>query len=313
MRPVARAHVYGTWGAVAVLVGACRTPPAPCLGELGCEVACPRDSTVDASGRCACQSGDLPVLGACVPPAVADGYCGRAGRASPGGCEFIACGPDEAVDSDVGCVPIATLVHGGPSACPAGAALVVASGATACVEPDVACPRGSQARASSCARAPRCPAGTLASSGGCRPLLVHRHAGAPVVDVGAWAAIVLGVDGGPGSPDLCRPLQRHPAALGVQRGESLTVELRITITVPDEDITRVLVLVDAVAPARQGTDAEADAQVRAHPDAGRPLPPGAAAVAEAAVGSLVETLRGLGGQALATRTSGTFRCTITSL
>jgi hypothetical protein len=130
-----------------------------------------------------------------------------------------------------------------------------------------------------------------------------------VVDVGAWASIVLGIDGGPGSPDLCRPLQVHPAAFGVDQGGSLVVEVRVALTIPDEDITRVLADVEV-----RGIPG-ADVEVRGIPVTGaaRSLPPSAAPVAEAAVGSLVEPLRGLGGDALATRTAGTFRCTITSL
>jgi hypothetical protein len=306
MGPAALALLYGT-AAVVVLTGACRAP-APCLAGLACEAACPRDSTVDASGRCACGSGDLPVLGACVPPAVADEYCGRAERASADGCAFVECDADEAVDSDSGCVPVASLEHGGASACQPGTSVVVASGRTACVAPDVACPRGSRAQGAACVRPPRCPAGTLGLDGACRPIVVRRHAGIPVVDVGAWASIVLGVDGGPGAPDLCRPLQGHPAALGVVQGESLVVGVHVALTVPDEDLTRVVAEVEVHG--RPGTSAESE--VRAHVE-GRSLPPSAGAVAEAAVAGLVEPLRGLGGEALATRTAGSFRCTITSL
>jgi hypothetical protein len=135
-----------------------------------------------------------------------------------------------------------------------------------------------------------------------------------VVDVGAWASIVLGIDGGPGSPDLCRPLQVHPAAFGVDQGGSLVVEVRVALTVPDEDITRVLADVEVRGIPEVREIPGADVEVRA---AGttevRSLPLSASPVAEAAVASLVEPLRGLGGDSLATRTAGTFRCTITSL
>jgi hypothetical protein len=139
---------------------------------------------------------------------------------------------------------------------------------------------------------------------------VRRHAGIPVVDVGAWASIVLGVDGGPGAPDLCRPLQGHPAAFGVGQGESLVVDVRVALTVPDEDLTRVVAEVEVRR--RPGTSPETEVRAHAHVE-GQSLPPSAAPVAEAAVAGLVEPLRGLGGEALATRTAGSFRCTITSL
>jgi hypothetical protein len=294
--------------AFAPLLGACRKTqaqvPGACPGST-CEVACPRDAEVDATGRCACHTGDVRVLGACVPPPVADAYCGRAARASGQGCAFVACGPEEAADVDVGCVPIVSLAHGGggPAVCPPDAALVVASGHTACVPPDAACPRGSQARGASCVRPAGCPPGTLGSEGSCRPVVLRgagggtlTKTGGTIVDVGAWAALVLGRDGGAGSADLCRPLQARPAAFGVERGETLTVEVSVAITVPDEDVTGVL----------------ADVRVTPSPGA-HPLPPAAAPLADTAVATLLEPLRGLGGEASATRVESRLKCVVTSL
>jgi len=235
------------------------------------------------------------VLGACVPPPVADAYCGRAGRASSRGCAFVACGPEEAVDLDVGCVPIVSLAHTGAAACSPGASLVVAASIPACVPPDVACPRGSRSQGATCARPAQCPPGTLAVRDVCHPVVLRRQGGGgtPIVDVGAWAALALGLDGGLGAADLCRPLQAHPAAFGLDRGETLAVDLHVAITVPDEDMTRVL----------------SDVRVTA----AHPLPPAAAPVAASAVATLLEALRGLGGESSATRVETLVTCTITSL
>lgn len=165
-------------------------------------------------------------------------------------------------------------------------------------------------------RAPRCPAGSLASAGRCRPILVPRYAGMPVVDLGAWASIVLGIDGGPGSSDLCRPLEGAPATFGVERGQSLVVELRVAITVPDEDISRVRADVDVNAEVYAGPPKAEPAKpepTKADADTARPLPPAAGPAAAASVGSLLEALRGLGGQSIATRTEVAVQCTISNL
>jgi len=120
--------------------------------------------------------------------------------------------------------------------------------------------------------------------------------GLPRVDVGAWAALAFGVDGGSGSPYLCRPLAQRPAAFELAPGKTMTVRVRVALTVPDQDLTLV------------------DAGVRAIDAAsGRPLPSAAQGVVRSAVASLVEPLRSLGGEASAAAVQVEVRCTIASL
>jgi hypothetical protein len=134
--------------------------------------------------------------------------------------------------------------------------------------------------------------------------------------VGAWAALALGVDGGSGSPWLCRPLAQRPSLFaGDLRGDlrdvriatngldaghgdgdpstsagasaddeksaSLTVRISVSATFPDEDLSRLHV------------------DVRALDAAGHSLAPAAEGVVTGAVGTLFELLRGLGGEASA--------------
>jgi len=255
--------------------------------------ACPRDARPDASGRCACDPGDVPVLGACVPPPVADAYCGPAARATASGaCVFLACGADDAVDVDTGCVPLGALLHGGPRSCAAGATLAIEGRRSVCIPADAACPRGTRASGALCAHSPQCPPGTLTESGGtCRPVVLRGDGGSRVVDLGAWAALVLGADGGPASADLCRPLQTRPAALEVGAADRVSLRLRIALSAPGNDVTRVSAAVHVTSPGA------------AHP------PPGAAAaLAETAVATLLEPLRGLGGETTATRVDVEVRC-----
>ena len=272
---------------LALSSGACHAPPARVASP---PLACPRDASPDAAGRCACTAGDVPVLGACVPPPVADGYCGPAAHATAtDACSFPVCASNDAVDLEAGCVPIAALLHGGPRSCGAGASLAVEDRRSVCIPADAACPRGTHADGVACVHPPACPPGTLATTGACRPIVLRGEGGSRIVDLGAWAAVVLGHDGGPGSADLCRPLQARPLALELPPADRLALHLRITLSAPDGDVTRVSAEVRVAAP-------------------GAAVPPAAAALAERAVASLVEPLRGLGGEATATRVDVEVRC-----
>jgi hypothetical protein len=306
-----RARSAVVLGALAALASPGCRAPAPCVG-VACGAACPRDAYVDASGRCACEAGDVAVLGACVPLRVADAYCGPAARsrgAAEGvACAFPVCSGGEVDDVDAGCIDLSTVAHGGPKTC-AGGAMVVEARRFVCVPAEAACPPGSHASAkatgasATCEHPPSCPPGTLEAGGACRPVVVRgwrRGASVPVVDLGAWAALVLGTDGGPGSSDLCRPLQLHPLEMGLAPGESLELSLRIALRVPDQDVAAVhaRVTMTTAAPPTHATHA---------------LPPAATTLAERAVASLVEPLRGLGGEASASSLEVQVRCVVSSL
>jgi hypothetical protein len=136
-------------------------------------------------------------------------------------------------------------------------------------------------------------AGAGVGATACRPI-VSRGAGRPgaTVDVGAWALVVLGPDGGAGSPDLCRPLAQRPEALGLTRGESAALRLRISLAVPDQDMTRVHAAVVALR------------------DDGGSLPTAAQTVANTAMQTLLEPLRSLGGEATAAEVKVEVRCPV---
>jgi hypothetical protein len=133
------------------------------------------------------------------------------------------------------------------------------------------------------------------------------------VDVGAWAAIVLGFDGGSGSRDLCQPLQQDALALalparqgpragveGVDAAVATDVEISVSLIVPDQDISRVRADVHAaVAFSAPGSGAPA---YLSRPDLDRRV--------SADVGTLVEALRGLGGEATAAAVDVRVRCTL---
>jgi hypothetical protein len=257
--------------AVVAIAGCAVRPGAP---------ICARDALVGPGGRCACAPGRALFLGACIAPALADAICGPAARFEGGRCAFRACGPGEVLDIDGPCVPVAS-VQRGFTECHPGESLLVETARSACVPSDSACPRGAHFEVGRCQEALTCPAGSLREGDGCRAVVTAGAADARVVDVAAWALLVLGASGGPGSAELCRPLESHPAALGVSAGDVKAVGVRIHLEVPGGDVSRVY--------------AEVKARDRGAPQ--RPLPPGAPALVDDAVSSLVEALRGLGGEA----------------
>jgi hypothetical protein len=327
----------------ALAPAACIRAPAcePAWDGVSCAAACPREAAVDATGRCACADGDVLALGACVPPPVAAAFCGAAASASPagGGCAFLSCssrGGGEVLDAITGaCVPRASLPHGGSIACEAPTMPIVEEGHAACVPPDATCPRGTTYRADAdadadadananratragvCVRPPACPPGTLNEGTTCRAVVTAGGRSGRRVDVGAWAALAIGIDGGRGSSWLCQPLAQHPGLFADDRADvraagagadgsvgvsvsagartaAPAVVISVSATFPDEDLSRLHVEVDARS-ARSG---------------GAPLAPPAVGAISNAVGTLFELLRGLGGEASAAAVGLEVTCTL---
>ena len=276
-------------GSVASALGCAHA--RPCDG-VSCTPACPRDSARNGAGRCACAEGDVALLGACVPPSVADAFCGPAavldsrGDGSGGGCVFRSCGADDALDLASGaCVARGPLPRAGSVACSDTMLPVVQNGRAVCVSGEATCPRGTTrpAGATMCARPLGCPPGTLPDAGSCRPIVTSGgRSGYPSgarVDVGAWAALALGVDGGPGSPALCQPLEQRPDVLASPIAGARTVHIAVSLVLPDEDVSRL------------------HAELRARDANGRDVAPAVQAVVSSAVSTLLELLRSLGGEA----------------
>ena len=247
------------------------------------------------------------MLGACVPPAVGDSYCGPAAKVSVDGCVFRSCADNELLDAATGaCVAKGILPAPGSLVCGEGGSQVVAQGRFACVSADAACPRGTGRSGALCPRPPRCPPGSLVAAGTsagtspkCRSVVTEGvHDSLPRVDLGAWSSLVLGPDGGAGTEELCRPLALRPDAFGVPPGSEGTVTVQLSVLAPDQDLTRVHVGV------------RAELTVRAAP---RPLSAEAEAEIDASVTTLVEPLRGLGGEASTGLVELKVRCKVRSL
>ena len=243
-----------------------------------------------------------------MPPPVGEAFCGPAehiesGGAS-GGCAFRACGPGQSLDVVSGaCAPRGSLVN--PTIqCREPAVAIVEAGRPACVAAEAACPRGTTlsdahpSHARTCDRPPACPPGSLPDGRTCRPVVTSGGRAGSRVDVGAWAALALGIHGGPGSSALCQPLAQRPGLFGVAPGAGEASEAKgradggaiepardaikvaVAILLPDQDVSRV----HAKVRATQG---------------GHPLSAVAEAFVWGAVGTALEALRGLGGEASA--------------
>jgi hypothetical protein len=268
----------------------------PDVAPLHATAACPRDATIDATGRCACVDGTVAVLGACVTPAAGDAFCGPAARIGANGCEFRPCGPGERLDLGSGrCAP-SVRPDANAAPCAPGSAVLFANGHRACASADAACPRGTRRSGGVCVREPRCPPGSLAAPAerdACRAVVLAAQGGPTRrrVDVGSWTALAIGADGGRGSRDLCRPLEQQPELFEApEDGGAPAVQIRVHLSFPDQDLSRLSADIE-------GRDAQ-----------GRPLQGSARRSVDAAVGSLVELLRGLGGEASAASVDVDVRC-----
>jgi hypothetical protein len=103
--------------------------------------------------------------------------------------------------------------------------------------------------------------------------------------------LVIGADGGQGSRDLCRPLEQRPELFAaMEDGGAPAVQIRVHLSFPDQDLTRLSADIE-------GRDAQ-----------GRALQGSARRSVDDAVGSLVELLRGLGGEASAASVDVDVRC-----
>ena len=133
-----------------------------------------------------------------------------------------------------------------------------------------------------------CPAGSLAAAppGGGGPActrVIQRSAagGALEVDVVRWVHAVIGADGGPGAPPLCRAWERGPGFLG----SALPADARFVVSLAfaDNDVSLVTARV-------QGPDAAATTELD------RVLRP------------MIDALRALGGTASQASVTTSVRC-----
>jgi hypothetical protein len=113
-----------------------------------------------------------------------------------------------------------------------------------------------------------------------------------VIDVGAWMALAIGIDGGLGSIALCQPLAQRPALFSPGADGPLRVDIQVTVILPDQDVSALSARIVVTGPG------------------GLPLPPAAEAVATEATTTLLELLRSLGGESSAAAVGVRVRCDI---
>jgi hypothetical protein len=265
--------------------------------------ACPHDAERDSAGQCACIEGTFPLLGACVPASVGDAYCGPAARIERDGCTFRACSVNDALDRTTGrCVPLPADGRAREVSCASPSLPIMEGGHFVCALASASCPRGTARAGARCVRPPRCPPGSLFDGRGCRPFVFGSDRGLPRVDVAAFLALAIGIDGGAGTANLCAPIDdgQAPSAARVDDGAagqsprppdgskrskpSAGVRVHVAITVPDQDLTRLSV--DATAARPIGT-------------AGLPgvIGTGLESAVTDSARTLLEPLRGVGGEA----------------
>jgi hypothetical protein len=188
-----------------------------------------------------------------------------------------------------GCVGVAALEF---AACGEHERPLVENERLSCVPPDATCPRATRRTGDRCRRPAACPPGSLPDQDSCRPVVLAGARDRSRVDVGVWTALALGIDGGPGTPALCQPLSQRPTLFGVTPETPLHVDIGVTLTLPDQDISAL------------------SAQITATDSRGVPLSADADAAVVDATMALLELLRGLGGESSAAAVGVHVRCEI---
>lgn len=239
------------------------------------------------------------VVGACVSAATAAQICGPAAAPAEGGCAPRPCGTGGYVDLGTGVcggpgalrgaaeVMQIPLVSGETLGCPSPFTLVWVGNGASCVAPEATCGAGARWDGHRCAPLAACPLGQVPAERGCA-----RVAAGGVTDVGAWARVAIGPDGGVGSSFVCGPLL-GPEVLASGTDRTLRMMFGVDLVLPDNDPT--------MAYARVSGESL---------DTGEPLPAEIVARAAAAIGRLLEALRAAGQTASAAAVSTRVRCTV---
>ncbi len=267
---------------------------------------CPRGSRPGPTGHCTCSEG-VVIAGACVPPKIADTYCGKGARYEHGACTPVACPGKRPRDETTGvCVSGAVWrelgrdVSQGEERAERGLGceddddvLLVDQGHVRCVARSSGCGRDAQWVDGGCApRKLGCPPGSVADGEACTAFLrpgVDKEGA--VVDVGLWVRLTLGADRAQGSPGICGVIARRPWLFaGMQGAVPSAFRAQITFVFPDNDVTRVHVRVAVTEEGR------------------RPVPQAATLLLEQWASPLVEVVRSLGGTSSAASVTTNLGC-----
>lgn len=196
-----------------------------------------------------CAPQEFAIAGVCMAPDEAARYCGKGAHPEGGGCRPVACTEGEPIDLSSGeCLPLLSLrrlvtEQGGSLTGDSGvgcklpeAGLVVEGSSLACLARPSFCGRGARWKDNACHPDPTCPLGAIADlEGACVPV-VRRSGPDTIVDVGAWIRVVIGPDGGDGTPTVCGPLVARPWRAGVISHGNAIVDVQLDFVFPDNNV-----------------------------------------------------------------------------
>lgn len=202
---------------------------------------CPTNASFTDGTGCACQANFVTLGGGCVTLAEATASCGVGNKYENGGCIAItcpagqilnaqtgACQSKQASDQAVAANAGVTLKEGQAVGCPAGYTYVVNGADGACVPNELTCATGTKWDGSKCV-AVQCPAGNAydAATGQCVKLATTGDEKTFSVQAKLKAAM---------GPDFCAPHAKNPAGFNVQPGQTLTIKVLVSVTVPNQQL-----------------------------------------------------------------------------
>lgn len=203
---------------------------------------CPKNASYQESIQaCQCEANFVTLGGACVTLAEANTSCGKGYQYANGGCIAKTCPPGQildaqtdacqnkqAVDQQVASRAGVTLKEGQSVGCPGGYTYVVNGTEGACIPNELTCGTGTKYEGGKCV-AIACPAGQVfdGAAGGCVKL--NTGGDEKTFSVQAKLKAAMG-------PDFCAPLAKNPSGFNVQPGQTQTIKVSVTVSVPGNDI-----------------------------------------------------------------------------
>lgn len=264
--------------------------------------SCPKNASFTEGPGCVCSAGFVTLGGACVTEAEANQHCGIGNRYANGACIAVTCPAGQilnaqsggcesraAVDQAVAASAGVTLKEGQSVGCPSGYTYVVNGKEGACIPTESTCGAGTKFEGGQCVTV-ACGAGTAfdAATGQCTKLATTGDDKTFSVQAKLKAAL---------GPDFCAPHAKNPASFNVQPGQSLTIKIAVSVSVPGNQIEK------ATASSVRTTNvggAELTAQMY----------PGVAKINKQVDDQIIKSIRALGGKSIEQNASSEISCVI---
>jgi hypothetical protein len=304
-----RSNAIRTLSAAALVAAAASLlgcPPGMCLVRVNGQCAvdtCPEHAALnEANHACGCKAGFVTFNGACITPEDANQQCGTGNQYANGGCVAITCPQGQILNATSGrCESRAQsdalvakaegkeLKAGQSIGCPGGFTYVFNGNEGACIPNDAVCGVGTRYENGKCT-AISCPPGQVfdLQANSCAKLATGGDQQTYSIALKLKSAM---------GPDFCSPHAKNPGGFGVSPGQTKTVRVTVTISVPGNSIDA------AQVSALTTTDAEGNALPASYSGVG--------AIQKQVNDQVLAGIKALGGKSVEPSATASVDCKIT--